>query len=92
MGFFSWNGLSTSIAWQNDAVLLLSNGTRVIGEYDGYGGIGDFDISDSGVEPELWHDRCWDKADKPDYSGPSIHADDQGYFYDNSEDEEQLDE
>lgn len=95
MGFFSWNckgcgksikapyDLPASLDWHNTAVVLLSNGTRIIGEYDGYGRLGGWDYGDSsGEEPEMWHQRCWEGAGCPDYTGASRHAEDQGYFYD----------
>jgi len=88
MGFFSWNckacGESIKgcpcehMAWQQNAVLLKQNGSRVIGEYDGYGRIDDTDFSSS--EPELWHEKCWREAGCPEYSGPSDYAQDQGFF------------
>ena len=93
MGFFSWDchGCRESIkapfwkseqerddiGWQNDAVALLSNGSRAIGEYDGYGRIGAFDVSD---EPDMWHRKCWTQAGKPEYAAPSRPSDDQGFF------------
>lgn len=96
MGFFSWNckgcsesikapyGVPTSIYWQNQATCLLPNGSIIIGNYDGYGGLGDMEVEDDSAE--WWHNKCWNEADKPAFTGPSSHARDQGYFYDDPED------
>ena len=96
MGFFSWNckgcgesikapyGIPKSIAYQNECVVLEPNGTTVVGSYDGYGRVGGWEYEDG--EPEMWHHKCWEAADKPNFSSPSSHADDQGYFYADTED------
>lgn len=93
MGFFSWNckgcnksikapyGLPKMIAWQNDAVCQLENGTRVIGAYDGYGCLGGME-SDDLFTAEWWHHKCWKDADEPAFTSRSTNAQDQGYFYD----------
>lgn len=103
MGFFSWNckgcnasikapyGLPKSIAWQNDATILMRDGTRVHGHYDGYGRISCFEITDYD-DIEWWHQKCWKEAGKPEFTGPSTHAQDQGYFYDHEDEEENEDE
>lgn len=105
MGFFSWNckgcnqsikapyGLPKSIAWQNNAVVLIEYGSRIIGHYDGYGCVGHIDVMDgsSGDDMEWWHYECWLKAGKPNFTSPSTDARDQGYFYD-SEDEDEDEE
>jgi len=95
MGFFSWNckGCGRSIrnrhanagldSWMSKAVFLLKNGTRVLGEYDGYGRLDQLEFDDAGVDggmSEWWHQACWEHAGKPDFSAPSGHASDQGYF------------
>tara|TARA_R110000824_G_scaffold304530_1_gene492337 strand:+ start:2363 stop:2695 length:333 start_codon:yes stop_codon:yes gene_type:complete len=98
MGFSSWNckgcnesikapdGIPTSIAWQNQCVLLEPNGSIIIGQYDGYGNVGHWEYD--GSEPEMWHNKCWCSANKPSYSGPSASASDQGYFYATPEDKD----
>tara|TARA_S200002703_G_C3781584_1_gene240830 strand:- start:765 stop:1058 length:294 start_codon:yes stop_codon:yes gene_type:complete len=95
MGFFSWNckGCGESIKapcdipktmmWQNYCVVLLPNGSVIIGSYDGYGRVEGWEYEDG--EHEMWHKQCWHSADKPSYSGPSQHASDQGFFYDDPE-------
>ena len=92
MGFFSWEckgcgesikspyGLPKGMEWQNDAVAITDSGAVYTGAYDGYGSVGEWECEDS--EPGMWHARCYLHACKPKYSGPSLHADDQGYFYD----------
>ena len=94
MGFFSWKckGCSESIKapygipeeWEymNEAVLLESNGNIIIGSYDGYGNVGEHEICYDPLEPEIWHKKCWEEADKPEYTGSSEYAADQGFFYD----------
>ena len=96
MGFFSWNckgcnesikapyDIPESITWHNDAVCLFENGRVVLGSYDGYGRLDcGLEIEDDSVE--WWHQQCWNKADKPKFTGPSQHAGDQGFFYDDPE-------
>ena len=90
MGFFSWNckecgksirspySVDKNTDWMADAVALLKNGSVIIGEYDGYGRIGGTDLADSA--PTMYHHKCWIKAGKPEYSGESDWAEDQGFF------------
>lgn len=93
MGFFSWNckGCNESIkapydipepiTWQNDAVCLSMNGNVTLGKYDGYGRVGGLEVEwDDAIE--WWHQQCWEKVGKPEFTGASTHADDQGFFYD----------
>lgn len=93
MGFFSWNckgcnhpALSHMACtvelndWMTQCVVLKENGTRIIGEYDGYGRVNGYDIYEDG-EPCLWHLACWRMAGKPEYSQPSKSARDQGWFF-----------
>jgi len=94
MGFFSWNckgcgqsikapyNLPGDIAWQNDAVCQLENGTRVVGKYDGYGRLGSIEGDDLFMA-EWWHQKCFKAAGRPNFTSRSTDAQDQGYFYDN---------
>ena len=96
MGFFSWDckacnhpalssmAVDTINAWMNKVVVLHSNGSRLIGEYDGYGRVDGAEILEimESDEVELWHYACWVKSGKPEYSGPSHYSDDQGWFFD----------
>lgn len=69
--------------WMKDAVVLSSNGSRVIGEYDGYGNVDGMDSESLGGDVWL-HLACWEKAGKPEhdhYDDSSAHAEDQGYFF-----------
>lgn len=70
-------------AWMKDVVVLSSNGSRAIGEYDGYGNVGGMDSE--GMGGDVWvHLACWEKAGEPGYDhydGSSPHAEDQGYFF-----------
>jgi len=97
MGFFSWNckgcnesikapyDIPEGIEWQNEAVWLREEEEPIIGEYDGYGRVGAYDMQEMdigfGDDPELWHKKCWDSAGKPEYSSVSDYAEDQGFFY-----------
>jgi hypothetical protein len=92
MGFFSWNckACGKSIIsgyasceindWMKNVVVLKENGSRIIGEYGGYGDVGGMEIHWDG-DPCVYHQACWEKAGRPDYDGPSDHAQDQGYFF-----------
>jgi hypothetical protein len=94
MGFFSWNckgceesikapyNIPENIKWQNDCVLVREDKDPLIGQYDGYGRIDDYEITWETEEPELWHEDCWMDEDRPMYTGSSRHAADQGFFYD----------
>jgi len=71
-------------AWMKDAVVLSPCGSRVIGEYDGYGRVGGGYEDDHSYDGVWLHQACWEKAGKPEYDhydGPSKGADDQGYFF-----------
>jgi hypothetical protein len=78
----------------NDAVALLPNGSRVIGQYDGYGRIessyGNLDSSDVAESADWWHKACWLNTGKPDFKARAEPAGDQGHFID--EDEYAIDE
>jgi len=72
--------------WMNEVVVLSPEGSRLIGSYDGYGRVDEAELfdffDDFNVEaPELWHKACWIKAGKPEYSGPSVRSEDQGWFF-----------
>ena len=102
MGLFSWNckhcdhsikspyNLPTGWTYMNEAVLLEPNGNIITGDYDGYGRIDDREVNWETGEPEMWHKKCWENAGKPQYSGESDSAEDQGFFYDDPSDEELL--
>ena len=74
----------------NEAVYLRPEKEPVIGQYDGYGRIDDRVVNWDNGEPELWHKVCWENAGRPEYSGSSAHAEDQGFFYDDPSDEEMM--
>ncbi len=88
MGFFSVDcpGCGHSIRphaatreesrWMCDAVGLSGDGDRVGGEYDGYGRINRWNTDGA----EVWHRACYTLAGRPDFTKPSRHARDQGYF------------
>ena len=102
MGLFSWNckkcdhsikspyNLPTGWEYMNEAVVLREGEDPVIGEYDGYGRIGAYEVAGWPDDPEMWHKKCWENAGKPEYTGDSDYAEDQGYFYDDPTDEEMM--
>jgi hypothetical protein len=72
--------------WMKDAVVLSPNGSRIVGEYGGYGDIGGMSVGegDIGYDSVWLHQACWEVAGKPEFDsfdGPSDHAGDQGYFF-----------
>jgi len=71
-----------------ECVVLREGKEPVIGEYDGYGRIDAYEINWGDDEPEMWHKKCWENAGKPQYSGESDSAEDQGFFYNDPTDEE----
>ena len=88
MGFFSWNckvcelailspyDLPDGLKWMNEAVALLDGGTKLIGDYDGYGRINGLDFGTD--EPAMYHQECFDNHE---YDGESDSADCQGFFW-----------
>lgn len=102
MGFFSYKckecshpmlsygAVSKGInEWMNEAVALTSEGSRRVGEYDGYGRVvvGEYDGYDDDFDDEsaAWvHKACWEIAGKPGYGhygSNSEDAEDQGWFF-----------
>ena len=105
MGFSSWDcagcgesvkaphDLPPQLAWQNELVAILPDGTMLAGVYDGYGrmtsspdkGPATVTITLPGwgeLQPQVWHKRCHADAGAPQsFTGPSESAADQGYFY-----------
>ena len=97
MGFFSWNcngcnksirsqySISEDTEWMKRAVVIFPNGSRIIGEYDGYGRINDHDFYEAhGFNYEtkfsMWHEKCWEESGHPEFTEPATNAEDQGYF------------
>ena len=77
--------------WMGRVVCLTRDGTLHRGVYDGYGRILDTRGNQIVVwrgeeqEPEMWHQDCWEAAGRPQYTGPSSGARDQGHFVDERE-------
>jgi len=102
MGFFSWQckkcdhsikapyQIPTGWEHMGQAVWVRDGKDPLIGDYDGYGRIDDREVNFHDPEPEMWHKKCWENAGKPEYTGGSDYASDQGYFYDDPSDEELL--
>ncbi len=69
--------------WMNDVIVIFKDGERVVGQYDGYGGLGEgkrrFGFSESFT---LYHQACEEVLGAPQkYAGKSLSAADQGHFY-----------
>ena len=65
----------------SDCVALLSNGSVLMGSYDGYGRLDGRDIFDN-YDVEAYHKKCWEACGSPKkFTKASRNADDQGHFY-----------
>lgn len=89
MGFFSWDcpccqhsirehgSVTDKSRWLSKAVAVFESGNIATGTYDGYGR-----LLETGAHLEggftLYHQACWKLLGKPDYSGESRGARDQG--------------
>ena len=94
MGFFSWNCrgcehpllsrwvTNNTNAWMENAVVIESEGSVLVGLYDGYGRVGERQINHALNEPGCWHRACWESVGKPVDHSPSARSDDQGFFFD----------
>lgn len=88
MGFFSWDckGCGHSIregrGWMGKALVQGEDGSTASGSYDGYGrldgSMGELEMADRDGHFELWHQICFKLSNRPEYSGPSRGARDQG--------------
>jgi len=90
MGFFSWickvcgeslkspYNLMEETKWKNSAIVLLPEGVRMQGAYDGYGRLDGERIPFEDGEPAVWHVRC--SAGQELVYEPSESASDQGFF------------
>lgn len=105
MGFFSWDcrgcghpmlsvwATSPKNAWMREVVVVEHNGSIVVGEYDGYGRVGDHELkygpwTDNSTclnEPGCWHKACWVKEGGPTDYAPSVGSGCQGFFFDEGE-------
>ncbi len=100
MGFFSWDCKSCGHPmicpnavnedginkWMTKVVVMASNGSRLIGNYDGYGRVDDRDIVEfDRNEPCCYHQACWESEGRPEYDGPSLSSLDQGWFFDDAD-------
>jgi len=100
-GFFSWecsacnksilSDASTDFknGWMKQCVLITSDGKEYIGEYDGYGRIGDedgeMDIVEEDLEDQgftIYHKACWKIIGRPGFKDQSNYSNDQGFFVD----------
>lgn len=101
MGFFSQNchgcghpalcrqATNEVNAWMVHVVAIQPNGSILIGDYDGYGMVGNWDGAIGFTDASVWHQACWREAGKPTeyaYKGASPWAEDQGWFFDSEHD------
>lgn len=75
-----------------ESVAIKEDGSILMGRYDGYGR---FDTPEGGQYEDVldnatvWHKACWIKAGCPSgFVGESAHAPDQGYFFDDEEEDD----
>jgi hypothetical protein len=67
--------------WTNYAVVLTQEGSRIVGEYDGYGNVGSYEDAVGHKDVSAYHRACWMLLGQPDhFTVASEHAVDQGYF------------
>lgn len=92
MGMFSWdcNGCGFSLRecrgcsvdnWMSKGVCLTPDGSRVIGHYNAYGQLGEYNLVDQIGKFAIYHHACWEVAGKPEYDRPSHHSRDQGFCH-----------
>lgn len=92
MGMFSWdcNGCGFSLRdckgcsqdnWMSRGVCLTPDGSRVIGFYDSYGHLGEYNLVNQIGKFAIWHHACWELAGKPEYDKPARHSHDQGFCH-----------
>jgi hypothetical protein len=97
MGFFSYNcgvcskpvlnmfAAGRAWAWTNEVAVLLAGGSRIVGNYDGYGGIdgaSEFNLADLKQDSfRIAHRQCADSKTFDDLK-PAENDDGQGHFYD----------
>jgi hypothetical protein len=63
-------------------VAILSNGSIIHGDYDGYGNLDDFACVGIGPGATVWHKACFERAGSPaDYRGETRSSADQGWFF-----------
>ncbi len=90
MGMFSWECVACGFSlrecrgcaegsWMAEGVVLTPDGSRVFGHYDGYGGLGHYNLAEQIGKFAVYHRACWELAGKPDYTKPSPSARDQGF-------------
>jgi len=88
MGFFSWEckccgeSMKEGRAWMGDVVIVGDDHSVVRGRYDGYGRVesrmGEVEIVEADGHFACYHAACYKIAGKPEYTGPSGSANDQG--------------
>lgn len=92
MGMFSWdcNGCGFSMrdckgcsvdSWMGRAVCLTPEGSRVIGYYNSYGQLGEYNLVEQISKFAIYHHACWELAGKPEYDRPARHSRDQGFCH-----------
>lgn len=89
---FSWdcNGCGFSLReckgcsvdnWMSKGVCLTMDGSRVIGHYDSYGHLGEYNLVNQIGKFAVWHHACWELAGRPEYDRPARHSRDQGFCH-----------
>jgi hypothetical protein len=92
MGMFSWdcNACGFSLRecrncsegnWMSKGVCLTPDGSRVIGHYNAYGQLGEYNLVDQIGKFAIYHHACWEVMGRPEYDRPSHHSRDQGFCH-----------
>lgn len=75
--------VNSTSRWMTQAVVVSSDGDVGTGEYDGYGSVMPHNKNADCYAlqgKEVWHRACWEIAGKPEFTGASRSAYDQGHF------------
>lgn len=62
-------------------VCLTPDGSRVIGHYNAYGQLGEYNLVDQIGKFAIYHHACWEVMGRPEYDRPSHHSRDQGFCH-----------
>lgn len=62
-------------------VCLTPDGSRVLGFYNSYGQLGEYNLVDQIGKFGIYHKACWELVGKPEYTKPASHSRDQGFCH-----------
>lgn len=92
MGMFSWDCLACGFSlrdcrgcseknWMAHGVCVTPDGSRVIGFYNSYGQLGEYNLVDQIGKFGIYHKACWELLGKPEYTKPASQSRDQGFCH-----------